>query len=515
MFKEIASRLDNLSLDSDRKIYDREFVTDLKENDRFKGRRLPFDPVQCSWQEVMTELEKATNAAILNQQGDKKFFTKKRRTLSALSRSVMPLLNAIPDDLCFLHGGLAMIFHLAAQRELVRRGILDAFEDIPTIIALACNKHRRFPNDSRLGESLDDLKSTLFAVIPALVTSLFRGFDLPDTLALVKRKSLAVNTLAEDLQDELVFETCITTREIREVTSRTNSGVEEIQVEIMKLQALVSEIKTVQEPKDSRRQPRQSDETFRTETECTKAGSLQNIHPEDLIAMLDVPPEQCARDLNFVIRQSSQFCSTSKSYGAAITSNPRFQAWVNADDADLIFVEGQFDSRCGRTSPVSSFCASLPQEIEDTKVGVVLSFFCGQHVASNDRLRGPRGLIRSLLWQLLNVWPQSSVRANISGPFDDEASISMEDLCFLFQMLLKQVPYLAVFCIIDDMPQFERQCWDKDYFIFLRLLGNLLGEEPGIRFKVLITSSGKSRRLQEQLPDDRCIRVLERDMVSR
>lgn len=61
---------------------------------------------------------------------------------------------------------------LAAQRESIRRGILDAFEDIPTIIAVGCNKFQRFPSDVRLEESIDDLKTTLFAVIPDLIKML-------------------------------------------------------------------------------------------------------------------------------------------------------------------------------------------------------------------------------------------------------------------------------------------------------------------------------------------------------
>ncbi|KAK0124166.1 hypothetical protein ONS95_009148 [Cadophora gregata] len=257
----MASKVDEMPMDRVREYYE-DFVQTLREHERFNSRRLPFDPVQCSWQEVMKELEIATKAASLNQQGDKNFFTKNRRKLSSLSRSIVPLLNAIPDDLCFLHGGLAIIFHLAAQRESVRRSILDTFEDIPTIIIVACNKSHRFPSDIRLEKSIVDLKRTLFAVIPDLikllmpdtfvakVTSLFRGFDLPDMLALIKRKSLAVDSLARDLQDELVFETCLATRKIQEVTANTHSGVEKLQVAILKLQHLISDNITTWEQKD-------------------------------------------------------------------------------------------------------------------------------------------------------------------------------------------------------------------------------------------------------------------------
>ena len=257
------------------------------------------------------------------------------------------------------------------------------------------------------------------------------------------------------------------------------------------------------------------DKGFRTDDEFTAASSDPELRPGDLITLLSVPCEQCADDLGFVIRQSNQLYPASKSYGAAITSTPRFQAWISADNADFIFVEGQFDSNFGRISPLSPFCTSLAQRFEDATEGVALTFFCGQHVASSDRLRGRRGLIRSLLRQLLHAWPKASVHANTSGDFSDEATLLMQDFCSLFQLLLSQVPDLPICCIIDDLAQFEQYCWDEDYFSLLHMFASLVEQEPSIRFKVLITSSGRSKRLQEQIPEDRCVRVTERDLVTR
>jgi hypothetical protein len=245
--------------------------------------------------------------------------------------------------------------------------------------------------------------------------------------------------------------------------------------------------------------------------------SLQTLSPEQLITLLNVPLEKEVRDLNFVLRQNKEFDSTSKSYGAMVISSPRFQRWVAASEKDLIYVEGHLDpSRFGRTSPISYFCANLAQLFGDSATSITLHFFCGQHVAFNDDLQGPRGLIRSLLTQLLKIWPSDLLYGlDFAGFIGNHESIPMGDLCQIFELLLRQVPiHSTVFCIIDDLAQFEKDRWDEDYWHFLRMLGTLiLGQESGMKFKVLITSSTKSKRLQEHVPEELRIQVTERDRI--
>jgi hypothetical protein len=147
---------------------------------------------------------------------------------------------------------------------------------------------------------------------------------------------------------------------------------------------------------------------------------------------------------------------------------------------------------------------------------ITLHFFCSQHVASNDDLQGPRGLIRSLLSQLLHIWPTAPLHeVDLAGFNSNHEFISMEDLCQLFELLLSQLTmHTTVFCIIDNLAQFEKDRWDEDYWHFLRVLGTLIvGQESGTRFKVLITSSTKSKRLQEHVPEELRIQVTERDRM--
>jgi hypothetical protein len=165
----------------------------LREYGTLEGRKLSFNPVHCSWADVLKELKNAVDAAVASGEGDRKFLTSRRRKLSIMSKSFEPLITAIPDELSILAGGLAIIFHvrvaletlqflrlikvlqLSYHREKVRRDIIDIFEDIPVTIAMACSKSQSFPEDVKLHDSIDALKVTLFDTIPSLIEILMPG----------------------------------------------------------------------------------------------------------------------------------------------------------------------------------------------------------------------------------------------------------------------------------------------------------------------------------------------------
>lgn len=174
--------------------------------------------------------------------------------------------------------------------------------------------------------------------------------------------------------------------------------------------------------------------------------------------------------------------------------------------SDLLLIEGHLDdSRFGKTSPMSFFSANLVQVFRGISPMVALHFFCGQHVASNDDLAGPRGLIRSLLAQLARTVlrngpndPSSSVNsANLDT--NNHLATPTEDFCQVFRQLLRQVPsHVVVFCVIDDISRFERDGWLDDYVALMTMLFSLVSDQR-MRFKVLMTSPKKSRWLQGKL----------------
>ena len=91
----------------------------LQEYGKLEGRKLPFNPVDCSWRDVFNQLGKAEEAAALTQERDRGPLTNSRRRLSTMSEAYVPLLDVIPKELSILRGVLAIIFYVGAYVEIL------------------------------------------------------------------------------------------------------------------------------------------------------------------------------------------------------------------------------------------------------------------------------------------------------------------------------------------------------------------------------------------------------------
>jgi hypothetical protein len=72
-----------------------------------------FDLLKCTWHDVLRELERAQAAVSESNDGGKKIHRQAWRTLGTVGDILAPGLAAIPDKLCVLHGGLAVIFSVS------------------------------------------------------------------------------------------------------------------------------------------------------------------------------------------------------------------------------------------------------------------------------------------------------------------------------------------------------------------------------------------------------------------
>lgn len=79
-----------------------------------------FDLLRCTWHDVLRELERA-QAAVLESDGrGKRFHRRVWRGLGSTGPVIAPGLAAIPDNLCVLHGGLAVVFSVCLMFEVVK-----------------------------------------------------------------------------------------------------------------------------------------------------------------------------------------------------------------------------------------------------------------------------------------------------------------------------------------------------------------------------------------------------------
>ncbi|KAL9621841.1 MAG: hypothetical protein Q9160_003814 [Pyrenula sp. 1 TL-2023] len=150
-------------------------------------------------------------------------------------------------------------------------------------------------------------------------------------------------------------------------------------------------------------------------------------------------------------------------------------------------------------SSTSYFISALAQALSHRNAAIPLSFCCGQHATPGDNLEGPRGLLRSLCFQLLtqttiqdsdltfvNTHLLDGVRAQEIG--------SLSDLLQRLISVVGQQDWRPIFCLIDGVSWFEdarRRSETGTVITALREFVALLRERHesiGIILKVLVTS---------------------------
>lgn len=129
---------------------------------------------------------------------------------------------------------------------------------------------------------------------------------------------------------------------------------------------------------------------------------------------------------------------------------------------------------------------------------MVLHFFAGQHSFFDDPVTGPRGLMRSLIYQVLLYPNQPSACLDQVGDqaVQDIADGDIGALCWLFRELLKRVVNVTtILCIVDNVSEFEED-WAEDLETVFDCFRSVPGElGPGVNLKLLMTSAMKSTQL--------------------
>jgi hypothetical protein len=77
-----------------------------------------FDLLSCTWQDVLDEMDKAEAAASESHRRGNEFPARAWRLFETMGDVISPALEAIPDELCVLHGGIAVIFSVSSQESL-------------------------------------------------------------------------------------------------------------------------------------------------------------------------------------------------------------------------------------------------------------------------------------------------------------------------------------------------------------------------------------------------------------
>lgn len=209
--------------------------------------------------------------------------------------------------------------------------------------------------------------------------------------------------------------------------------------------------------------------------------------------------------------------------GRYLLAAPGFQRLLSSPAPGLLLVDGHCKEDCeGKVSPISVFCASLAAVMAQHPACMALHFFAGQHCFDDpgDQARGPRGLVRSLICQVLLYpnQPQPYLDWLTDTLINDVAEGDIGALCYLFTQLLQRVVGVSVvFCIVDSISEFERaqEGWCDDLSIVFDHLSSLCQSlRPGVSFKLLFTSAEKSTQLVWQTDRSEQVSLRAKNLLS-
>jgi len=106
-----------------------EHIADLKEtlecHQKVASKYVDFvdDLLKCTWDDVHEELQKAKRAHVVSERrGNRNPLRGFWRTLGTSGSILAPGLSAIPDELCVLHGGLAVVFSVCGRSSDLSNG---------------------------------------------------------------------------------------------------------------------------------------------------------------------------------------------------------------------------------------------------------------------------------------------------------------------------------------------------------------------------------------------------------
>ncbi|EHK47201.1 hypothetical protein TRIATDRAFT_142047, partial [Trichoderma atroviride IMI 206040] len=230
----------------------------------------------------------------------------------------------------------------------------------------------------------------------------------------------------------------------------------------------------------------------------------QVLSESDIINLLQTPDP--IGDADRILRKESLMSDEALGYATLLRQKRQFKEWLSSDWPSLVLVDGcSRGESVGRTSPMSFFTASFASTLIRAETGIVLQFFCGHHIDPQKENSGPKGLLRSIISQLI-LYPKSynlSLNFVDQGLYDAVAASNTEALCYFFEKLFWQIqPDTIIYVLIDSVSDFESDLhdygerMDRVLILFQTLIGQVLqGFAAGPKLKLFMTSPNRSHRL--------------------
>ncbi|KAL6832071.1 hypothetical protein V8C40DRAFT_237789 [Trichoderma camerunense] len=228
----------------------------------------------------------------------------------------------------------------------------------------------------------------------------------------------------------------------------------------------------------------------------------------DIVNLLKTPDP--IADAERILRKESLMSDEALGYATLLRQKRQFQEWLSSEAPGLVLVDGCCRTESvGRSSPMSFFTASFASTLLQTQSGMVLQFFCSSHTDPLKDDSGPKGLLRSIICQLLLYPKPYSLSLDFvdQSLYDAVAAGNTDALCFMFERLFWQIqPTTTVYILLDSISDFESNLHDNGERMervlasFQRLIRPVLqGFAFGPRLKLFMTSPNRSHLLVHRI----------------
>jgi hypothetical protein len=209
-------------------------------------------------------------------------------------------------------------------------------------------------------------------------------------------------------------------------------------------------------------------------------------------------------DLRHALAEQSRLPRINQGQAQSLLTHPQFLDWMSHSHPSLLLVDANIhESSRNRLSALSVFCSTLVTSLAQLYPdAVIVHFFCGMHSAPSKTWYGPKGLVRSLLMQLLSAldtkdpdmrdWNLDFISDR--GFLQNLEQHCIDDLCFALHSLLYEFPAgTHVYVIVDSIDSFDVRRLLKDLGVVMERLREIV-DDPGLVpvVKVLLTNPGTS-----------------------
>ncbi|CAK7212185.1 hypothetical protein SCUCBS95973_001356 [Sporothrix curviconia] len=517
---------------------------------RKENSDVEFDVLNCSWDDLFVQMARAQgdHEARVNRKGN--WFKYLWRKAGTQKEAIEPWLQLIPDEygLSLVRGAIAIVFHIAEKSHEKEKSLLEGFELITETIHNAMSKGKnlfeKFKNKQEKQKSVNiegmlkkvqkkstELDQCAERILARKAIETHEGIghlqleagtqrsmitevrtdqthlvamahETSNSVKLMDHKLSYIGYMAESAFRAMSERERIVDEEKREFMNKDREQIQAaVSAQNFTMGLLAEYFKDIHRTQnllmDEQNQIRREIRRSLTPVPDRRSGLI--LQPEALMDILRVPFRMVNDDLTKAFQHGSDFSRQAHEQAQSLFLEPMFRDWMGSRNSEFLLVDGNDSSATRRiVSPMSHLCAQMSGAVE-TMHGrgnvVLLHFWCSMHVDRETTARGPRGMVRTLLAQLVAViliWNHEAVFD--FGHVDGERAFlaAMEDgslsaLHYAFTRLLKMVPRdMPIYCIIDNVAVFEDERFRADLVGVVHMLQDIVSVNRHC-FKVLLT----------------------------